>query len=245
MYLINVLDLLYTTINKLLYFIGGICIGILVVLLIYLIITIISNKLKNNKTKKIIIETHNIDLTNIIDSYKLKYINEYSNKVLKERVSSLKVISTSLIKDIAVSYYPESKNPTLEISLEQLLNFSNHLVDKIDQTVSDIIDSSFFKVVWVSYASIQNIKGFIKGIFKKEKDPVLSLNVRKLKLSYVLNELDKIRNNTNNINKDNANNKKYFLLDDYINNKLLSLIEEIANEASLIYSNHNYEGGVN
>ena len=245
MYLIHVLDLLYTTLNKLLYFIGGICIGILVVLLIYLIITIISNKLKHRKTKKIVIETSKNDLNNIINIYKQKYINEYSNKVLKERVSSLKVISTSLIKDIAVSYYPESKNPTLEISLEQLLNFSNHLVDKIDQTVSDIIDSSFFKVVWVSYASIQNIKGFIKGIFKKEKDPVLSLNVRKLKLSYVLNELDKIRNNTNNKSKENADNKKYFLLDDYINNKLLSLIEEIANEASLIYSNHNYEGGVN
>ena len=82
-------------------------------------------------------------------------------------------------------------------------------------------------------------------IFKKEKDPVLSLNVRKLKLSYVLNELDKIRNNTNNINKESSEIKKYFLLDDYINNKLLMLIEEIAYEASLIYSNHDYEGGTN
>ncbi len=245
MYLINFKDIVFTTLNKLLYFIGGICIGILVVLLIYLIVTIISNKLKNKKTNKIVIETSKNYLNNIINTYKQKYITEYSNKVLKDRVSSLKEISSLLIKDIAITYHPESKNPLLEISLEQLLNFSNHLVSKIDQTVSDIIDSSFFKVVWVSYASIQNIKGFIKGIFKKEKDPVLSLNVRKLKLSYVLNELDKIRNNTNNINKESSENKKYFLLDDYINNKLLMLIEEIAYEASLIYSNHDYEGGTN
>ena len=67
MYLINFKDIVFTTLNKLLYFIGGICIGILVVLLIYLIVTIISNKLKNRKTKKIVIETSKNDLNNIIE----------------------------------------------------------------------------------------------------------------------------------------------------------------------------------
>ena len=103
--------------------------------------------------------------------------------------------------------------------------------------VNDIIDSSLFKFVWVSYAGASNIVGFFKGLFKKEKDEYLSLNVRKLKISYIMDKLDDIKNKPKKEKISANDEKKYFLLDEYINNKILALIEEIANEAIIVYSN--------
>lgn len=238
MLLSNVSEILMISLRKAFIFFGGIFIGILIVLFVYLIITIISNRLKSKSIKKQIEKFPTEDPVEIIKSYKVTYLNFYSNRIFKDRISSIKDLSMLMINDIAVAYYPESKNPTLEISLDELLNLSTRVIDRIDLTVSDIFDSKTFKVAWASYAVVHNIKGFVKGIFKKEKEESISLNVRKLKVSFIINELDKIRAKSIKKDKEQPEEKKYFMLDDFINNKLLILLEDIGKEAILVYSNN-------
>ena len=99
------------------------------------------------------------------------------------------------------------------------MHLINRVLDKIENMVNDIIESSLFKVFWSTYAGATNIVGFIKGIFKKDKDEYISLNIKKLKISYIYDKLDNIKSKPK---KEVTNeDKKYFLLDEFINNKVI------------------------
>lgn len=237
MFLLNIEQIITSTLEKLLIFAGGIIIGILLILLIYLIITLIHkvSRRKYKKNNKITIPTS--DPNEVILKYKSLYNNEYATKSFTKRISFVKDSSINLIKDIAALYYPTSKDSYLEVSFDNLMKLINRVLDKIENMVTDIIDSSIFKVFWSTYAGASNIVGFIKGIFKKEKDEYLSLNVKKLKISYIMDKLDNIKNKPKKEKNETNEDKKYFLLDEFINNKVFSLIEEIANEAIIVYSN--------
>lgn len=237
MVLVNVNELVNTTLQKILIFIGGIVIGILLILLVYLIISIIHkiSKKNTNKSNKINIPTS--DPSEIILKYKTIYLNNYANKAFTKRISFIKDSATLLIKDIASIYYPSSKDPMLEVSFDNLINLTNRVLDKIENMVSEIIDSSLFKFFWTSFAGASNIVGFIKGIFNKEKDEYLTLNIRKLKISYIIDKLDNIKSKPKKDKPNTNEEKKYFLLDEFINNKVLALIDEIAAESIVVYSN--------
>ena len=235
MVLINVNELLNTTIQKLLIFIGGIIIGILLILLVYFIISMIHKSSKNQTHKNNKVNVPVSLPSDVVLKYKNCYINDYSNKAFTKRIAFIKDSSLPLIKEIAALYYPAAKDPMLEVSFDNLISLTSRVLDKIENMVNDIIDSSLFKVFWVSFAGANNIVGFIKGLFKKEKDEYLSLNVRKLKISFIMDKLDNIKNKPK--KETSSDDKKYFLLDEFINNKVLSLIDEIASEAILVYSN--------
>ena len=70
----------------------------------------------------------------------------------------------------------------------------------------------------------------------------MSLNVKKQKISFIFEILDNSKaKEAKNTTKET---KKIFLIDDFINKKVLSLIDEIAEEAILLYSNkRNVNGG--
>lgn len=239
MFLLNFKELLSSTIYKVLIFIGGIIIGILLVLLIYLIVSLIHKSSKLKKNKNNIINLPVTEPKEIVDKYKQIYLTNYSSKLFSIRLSGLKEIALPLIKDIAGSYYPSSKDPLLEVSFENLLKLTNRVVDKVENMVNEIINSSIFKIAWTSYAGAKNIVGFFKGLFKKEKEDYLSINVKKLKISFIVEQLDNMKNKPK--KEILSDDKKYFILDDFINNKALSLIDQIALEATIVYSN---SGGV-
>ncbi len=245
---ITLKDILIKTLYSVCYLLIGIIIGILIVMFVYLIITLIHKKIK--KQPKIVTTpiTPITNPNNVILKYQAIYESEYANKVLSKRISSLKKITLDLVKDIAMIYHPNAENPVLEVSIESILLLANHIIDKIDNAIDEIISSSAFKVVWVGYASFQNVKNFFKGIFKKDRNENISLDVRKLKLSYVLSELEGNKNKKNIDSESKVEEKKYFLLDSFINHKLKELIRAIALEAMLIYSNkvnNNYMIGDN
>lgn len=238
MFLVNFKNLLSTTIYKVLVFIGGIIIGILLVMIAYLIISLIHKRIRLKKNKTNVVNKPISDPTEVVNRYKELYLNDYSSKLFTIRINALKDISVPLIKDIASLYYPNSKDPILEVSFENLLNLTTRVVDKIENMVNDIISSSVFKIAWASYASVKNIKGFFQRLFKKETEDYLSIDVKKVKISYIIDQLDNMKNKPKkDSDKDTKEEKKYFLLDNYINDKVLSLIDEIKDEAILVYSN--------
>lgn len=238
MFLFSFKDLLSTTIYKVLIFVGGIIIGILFVMLIYLFVSFIHKRTKLKKNKYNVINQPLSNPIDVVNKYKELYLTEYTNKLFTKRINGLKDISLPLIKDIASLYYPSSKEPILEVSFENLLNLTNRVVDKVENMTNDIISSSVFNIAWASYASVKNIKGFFTRLFKKEKENYLSIDVKKVKISYVVEQLDNMKNKPKKNDKpDTKEEKKYFLLDNYINQKVLDLIDEIAEEAILVYSN--------
>lgn len=239
MFLLNFNELLTTTIYKVLIFIGGIIIGILLVLLLFLIVTLVHkhSKIKKNKNKVTNIPVS--EPNDIVDKYKQLYITDYSSKLFSIRLNGVKEISLPLVKDIAATFYPASKDPLLEVSFENLLDLTNRVVDKVENMVNEIVSSSIFKIAWTSYAGAKNIVGFFKGLFKKEKEDYLSINVKKLKISFIVEQLDNMKNKPK--KEILSDEKKYFLLDDFINNKILALIDQIAYESIIVYSN---SGGV-
>lgn len=238
MFLFNIKDLLSTTIYKMLYFVGGIIIGILLVMLVYLIISLIHKRIRLKKNKSNVINNPSSSPLEVVNKYKELYLLNYSNKLFTIRINGLKDLSLSLIKDISSLYYPSSKEAMLEVSFENLLNLTTRVIDKIETMVNDIVSSSVFKIAWTSYASVKNIKGFFTRLFKREKEDYLSIDVKKLKISYIIEQLDNMKSKPKKDEKsDIKEEKKYFLLDNYINDKVLALIDEIAEEAILVYSN--------
>ena len=238
MFLFNFKDLLSTTIYKVLILVGGIIIGILLVMIIYLVVSLIHKRTRLKKNKYNVINQPVSNPIDVVNKFKELYLTEYANKLFTKRINGLKDISLPLIKDIASLYYPSSKEPILEVSFENLLNLTNRVVDKVENMVNDIISSSVFQIAWTSYVSVKNIKGFFTRLFKKEKEDYLSIDVKKVKISYVVEQLDNMKNKPKKNDKpDTKEEKKYFLLDNYINQKVLDLIDEIAEEAILVYSN--------
>jgi hypothetical protein len=241
MFLFDYQSLLETTLYKILIFVGGILIGILLVMLIYLIISLIHKNIKTKPSKKNIINDPISEPLNVVNNYKNYYIENFEIKKISERLLAVKDISINLVKDIAALYYPASKDAYLEVSFENILDLTNRVVDKIEIMVNDIIDSSLFKIAWTSFASYKNITGFFKGLFKNSKEEVLSLNVKKQKISFIFEILDNSKSKEpKNTTKET---KKIFLIDDFINRKVLSLIDEIAEEAILLYSNKSIVNG--
>lgn len=234
MFLLNFKDLLSTTIYKVLIFIGGIIIGILLVMLVYLVISLIHKRTRIKKNKNNVINQPVSNPIEVVNKYKTLYLTNYSNKSFTMRIKGIIEISIPLIKDIANLYYPESKDAMLEVSFESLLNLTTRVVDKTENMVNDIISSSVFKIVWTAYASVKNIKGFFTRLFKKEQEDYLTIDIKKVKISYIVDVFDNMKNKPK---KDVKEEKKYFLLNNYINEKACALIDEIAEETILLYSN--------
>lgn len=241
MFLFNYQELLESTLYKLLIFIGGIIIGIFLVMFIYLIISLIHKSLKAKQLNKYNIIEPNSNPETIIKTYKEFYTANYSDKKISNRLLAVKDLSFDLIKDLAAIYYPTSKDAYLEVSFENILILTNRVVDKIETMINEIINSSLFKIAWTSFASYKNITGFFKGLFKGNKEEVLSLNIKKQKISFIFEILDNSKDREQKNNQ--KDHKKLFLIDDFVNNKILSLIDEIALETMLLYSNQGLVNG--
>lgn len=228
-------------IKGVLLFIGGIMIGFLLIMLLYLIMTVVSKK-RNARIKKVEvlkpIENTKDAIVQAIEKYKINS----SNQLISKRVALTKEYSLDLIKEIARLYYPTSKEPYLEISLENFLNLSTDLNNKIQDTVREIVDSTLFKTVWKVGTTVFNTTNFLKGFVTKQKEDPISSDIHQMKIATILSMLDKIERSQK--QKKEKENKKadlayknYFILDDFIQTKMISIISFIGEEADAVYSN--------
>lgn len=233
---ITINDILFKTLFLTLFLVIGILIGVTIVLIAYLIITLIHKKVKNNRKGINHINFPLTDPNKVIAKHQFIFETNFGEKSLHFRISSLKQISIDLIKDIATIYNPNASNPMFEVSFENILLLSNHIIDEIDNLVNDIIKTQTFKIAWAGIASIVNVSNFIKGFFKKERKDNISLNIRNLKISQVMQMFENNKKEQSNSKEDEY--KKIFILDTLINNKIKELIKKIGEEAVLIYSNN-------
>ncbi len=113
----------------------GVGLGVVLAILIYLIFV-----LSSLKSKKFIIKTENDDLK-ISEVKELIEIakNEFKNKSLRgerTKTKQLSLILKDLIYAIASRYYPNSKYPLLEISIDELIMLFGY----VEKRLNDILD---------------------------------------------------------------------------------------------------------
>lgn len=111
---------------------AGVIIGFVLCLVIYLFIILNAMRPRKEFVSKKTIPEIDEKIQKLILSSKNEYQEEYSSMPLKDKVDALKDISWTLINEIAKVYYPDSKYPIYELSLEEIIRLNHYITDRID-----------------------------------------------------------------------------------------------------------------
>ena len=114
-------------------FISGVIFGLLIFCLLYLYFT-----LRTLKDKKYYVES---ELENTIKEEEIKeIISSYQEKYLNQRKDDNKEVTSKVVKealygviiDIASKYFPDSKRPLLELSIDELIMLMRYITNRVD-----------------------------------------------------------------------------------------------------------------
>lgn len=140
--------------SSLITLIFGIVIGILICLMVYLIYFLSSikkqeetNKLKKEEidalSKKQSIVVVDVDeIEKYINAAKDEYKEASANMKAGAKISIAKDIGMDLAANIATIFYPKSKHPLAELSVDELIKLDHYIIGRIEK----IIDGSILKV---------------------------------------------------------------------------------------------------
>lgn len=114
----------------------GIVIGVVICMMCYVIIVLQSIK-KADKNNKLVKNEEDIIKTNetnkAIRGAKDQFKEEGKDYSVSQKIDCVKNISWTLIQDIAKIYYPESKYPIYELSVDELIKLCYYITDRIDK----------------------------------------------------------------------------------------------------------------
>ena len=129
-------------------FIFGIIIGFAVCFLLYLLVIVSSLK----KTEKIassqVFDVDDEIINNLISNAKNKYIEEASTANTNTKIESLKYICSDLLNDIAKTYYPKSKFPLYELSIDEFLRLVSYIQNRVDSLFKGKILKNIYIEFW-------------------------------------------------------------------------------------------------
>lgn len=146
-------------------FMTGILFGFLFMLLLYLYTVILSLR-KKVKYKKSPIEIDALEIEMLIKDAQ----EQFKDKDLRKEVgfgTHLKNISFALAEDIAKRYYPTSKYPLLELTIEEALELTNYISDRVNEFLSAKILSPLKR------RTLANLKGMYDTKVKIEETKVM------------------------------------------------------------------------
>lgn len=124
----------------------GILIGLVIASTVYAIILFSSLEKKEKEIKKDITNIDDNVIYQIVDEIKTQYVDETEGLGLNDRLDLLRKRLTQLINSIASVYYPESKYPLYELTIEELIMFMQYLSTRIDELFEKPILRSFKKI---------------------------------------------------------------------------------------------------
>ena len=114
-------------------FISGVIFGLLIFGLLYLYFT-----LRTLKDKKYYVESElentikEEEIKEIISSYQEKYLNQRKNDNKEVTSRVVKEALYGVIIDIASKYFPDSKRPLLELSIDELIMLMRYITNRVD-----------------------------------------------------------------------------------------------------------------
>lgn len=214
-----------TNINwgNLIAFLIGIGIGFILCLLCYLLIILVDFKKEEAKAKKVVIKVDDKVIEDIITNEKNRYKLESANLKASGKILALRESCENLIIDIAKTYYPESKHPVLEISVEELIELDYYIMEKIEKIFNRRV--------------VKKIKGLrlVKIINIIDKTKVVTDNKVVKATSKPTKVIWKVVNIINPV----YWGKKavsHFSVNILLNKIVLTLIDIVGNETSRVYS---------
>lgn len=122
--------------GSLMIYLSGILTGVILALLIYVIVILLTI----NKKRKIIKEVEeNINEDDVREMIKLaqdNYLLLSKSKDENIRSTAFKNSCMSLVNDIAKKCFPKSKNPTLEISVDESLLLAKYIIERVEDVLN-------------------------------------------------------------------------------------------------------------
>ena len=114
----------------------GVVIGFLICGIIYIIVVLkgikkAENNYNKQKDEDEIIKT--TEVNNLINGTKDRFKEETLDYSMGQKIDCIKNISWDLVNDIAKIYYPESKYPIYELSIDELIKLGFYITEKIDR----------------------------------------------------------------------------------------------------------------
>ena len=122
--------------GSLIAFLIGIGVGFVLSILIYILIILIEVKREEQKVKKVIIKVDDEKIETLISNEKNRYKLESADLPATGKMMALRDSCSNLVMDIAKVYYPESKHPVFEISIEELISLDYYIMAKLEKILS-------------------------------------------------------------------------------------------------------------
>ena len=121
-------------IGSLLIFLAGIGFGLLLFGLLYLYFTLRTLKDKkyyvDSKLEYVVKEN---EIKNIIKYHQDKYLIQRKDENKDIAGRAMKDALTNVVLDIATKYFPDSKRPLLELSIDELIMLMRYITDRVDK----------------------------------------------------------------------------------------------------------------
>jgi hypothetical protein len=118
------------SISNLFILLSGVALGFVLCFLIYILFIFIG--FKKGEKELINISIDNEEVEKIIKSAKNQFIEESSNSQMGDKVKDVVDISWHLINDIAKVYFPESKYPIYELSIDELMSLNHYITERVN-----------------------------------------------------------------------------------------------------------------
>ncbi len=227
------LELSWTSIFVLL---AGIIIGFIIFALFYLLVVLRSVK-KAEKMQALLTSKEDIKKNKIakqvIAAAQDKFIEEVEEYSIKQKLECAKDISFKLINDVATVYYPDSKHPLSEISIEELIKLNLYITERIEKIFQNRILKMFKGV------KISRLMWIIDTKTQVENNKLIKA-ARKMHLE---NVVPKILNVLNIFNPAYWGNRITLSSIEYlvVNKVLLLLINVVGIETAKVYSKNLFE----
>lgn len=216
------------SLQNLIYFLIGLAISIIVFLIALLILYLIYHyRYKKNYQKDVIKKETDKHYLKIIDVNKELYNKTYKSLPIKEKFEGIGKIVVEMANDIASLYYPESKDPIFEISIEQLSNFIDYLIVKVDFVVDELLEEKLHFIDVLTNYRTKDIKiGKILELAEKKKEVKAESK----------NPFSKIKNKFTGLIKKSAYKVANKIGSNIIDDEFELLIDDIGNDLNSLYT---------
>lgn len=147
--------------GSILLFIIGIFTGFFLMLLFYLYAVIrgMNKKIIKHKTEEINIDEEEIKL--LINDAK----EDYKNKDARKELGTFKhliEVNKMLANDIASKFYPSSKYPYLELTIDEVISLSHYITNRVDELFESKILNLFRKITLRKIIELNDTKKSIE-----------------------------------------------------------------------------------
>ena len=221
-------------IPNLIFFGIGLALGILLFLILFLIIFLVSKSKQKIKNK---LNNEQIEIKEeykqIIELSKEEYINRYFDADIKTKVTGIGKIILNMMESIATLYYPDSKDPIFEVSLERLVDFLSYTTSRLNYIIDHLLEEKFQIVDVLTNHSIKDKKiSFIFEMIDKKKKPETE-EFKEKKIGF----FGKIKQKFVKVGKKVATKIGGHI----INSELNSIIDSLGDDMNKLYSNQKLE----